>query len=287
MKAFKDAKGNIRMFRPDMNAKRMSFSMERMAMPALDQPGFIECLKVLLKLDASWVPNQEGYSIYIRPTAIGTSPFLGVQPPDQIKFYAIMSPVGPYFRSGFKPVKLLADTKYVRAWPGGVGNAKVGGNYGASLFPTKEAVEKYGVSQILWLYGDDHTVTEVGAMNIFFLLKTATGGVELVTPSLDRGDILAGVTRDSILGLVRKWKDAPTTSPLSNLGISSITVSERKITMPEVQKAGANGNVSTFIYSCCVYCFINICCIVLIHFQLLLFITNCISLFPSYTCMLY
>lgn len=192
MKAFKDSKGNVRMFRPDMNAKRLSYSMERMAMPPLDQSGFINCLKSLLKLDESWIPDQEGYSIYIRPTAIGISSFLGVQPPDQIKLYAIMSPVGPYFRSRFKPVKLLADTKYVRAWPGGVGNAKVGGNYGASLFPTREAVEKHNVSQILWLFGSEHLITEVGAMNIFFLLKTSTG-VELVTPSLERGDILAGV----------------------------------------------------------------------------------------------
>lgn len=201
MKAFKDAKGKVRLFRPDMNAKRMNHSMERMAMPTLDQPGFIKCLKALLRLDAAWVPDQEGYSMYIRPTAIGTSPFLGVQPPDQIKFYAIMSPVGPYFKSGFKPVKLLADTKYVRAWPGGVGNAKVGGNYGASLLPTREAVEKHGVSQILWLFGEDHTVTEGGAMNILFLLKTNTG-VELVTPALDRGDILAGKESSVIIYLL-------------------------------------------------------------------------------------
>jgi branched-chain amino acid aminotransferase len=104
---------------------RLSFSMQRLAMPPLDQDGFYECLKELVKLDKSWIPSEHGYSLYIRPTAIGTSPFLGVQPSEDVKVYVIMSPVGPYYPSGFVPVKLFADTTFCRAWPGGSGNAKV------------------------------------------------------------------------------------------------------------------------------------------------------------------
>lgn len=149
MKAYKDSKGRIRLFRPDMNMKRLDYSMRRLAMPALDQEGFLECIKQLLTVDADWIPNEEGYSMYIRPTAIGTSPFLGVQPADHVKLYAIMSPVGPYFKNGFKPITLFADTENVRAWPGGAGNAKVGGNYGPAIAPSAAAASKHGCSQVL------------------------------------------------------------------------------------------------------------------------------------------
>lgn len=125
MKAYKDHKGRIRLFRPEKNMIRMNHSMTRLAMPSFNGEGFLECLKALLHLDQSWIPDQEGYSMYIRPTAIGTSPYLGVEPAQHVKLYAILSPVGPYYRSGFKPVKLYADTVHTRAWPGGVGNAKV------------------------------------------------------------------------------------------------------------------------------------------------------------------
>mmetsp|Transcript_20050 Transcript_20050/g.34107 ORF Transcript_20050/g.34107 Transcript_20050/m.34107 type:complete len:306 (+) Transcript_20050:166-1083(+) len=163
MKAYKDANGDIRLFRPEKNMARFNSSMERLAMPTLDQEGFLACLKALLRQDASWVPEGEGYSIYIRPTAIGTSPYLGVEPSNHVKVYAILSPVGPYYKSGFKPVKLFADTTNARAWPGGVGAAKVGGNYGPTILPSKQASEKHGSNQVLWLYGEDHQITEVGA----------------------------------------------------------------------------------------------------------------------------
>ena len=125
MKAYKDSKNRIRLFRPDLNMIRFNFSMQRLAMPALDKSGFLECLKKLLVLDQSWIPEGDGYSLYIRPTAIGTSRFLGVHASEQVKIFVICSPVGPYFKSGFVPVKLFADTENARAWPGGVGNAKV------------------------------------------------------------------------------------------------------------------------------------------------------------------
>jgi branched-chain amino acid aminotransferase len=126
MKAYLDKNNNIRLFRPDRNMNRMNYSMTRMGMPRIDlNDGLLDCIKELLKVDRDWIPNKEGYSLYIRPTAIGTSPFLGVQASEHVKVFAILCPVGPYYKSGFNPVKLYADTENVRAWPKGVGNAKV------------------------------------------------------------------------------------------------------------------------------------------------------------------
>jgi branched-chain amino acid aminotransferase len=230
MKAFKDAKGTVRLFRPDCNMNRLKYSMERLAMPTLDMDGFLDCIKALLKTDEDWIPTKEGYSMYIRPTAIGTSPFLGVQPSEHIKLFVILSPVGPYFKDGFKPVSLLADTNNVRAWPGGAGNAKVGGNYAPTIAPARAAAASSGVSQILWLFGPEHTVTEVGAMNIFFLIKKKDGkGTELITAPLTNGDILPGVTRRSILELTRQWGE--------------FEVNERWITMKDIVQAGSEGRL--------------------------------------------
>lgn len=236
MKAYKDSNGEVRLFRPNKNIERMNHSMTRLSMPSVsDNDGFLNCLKTLVKLDESWIPEKEGYSLYIRPTAIGTSPFLGVHASEQVKLYTILSPVGPYYRSGFKPVRLYADTHNVRAWPGGVGNAKVGGNYAPTIFPSQQAAKAHGCSQVLWLFGEDHQVTEVGAMNMFFVIKNAqTGETELITPPLTRGDILPGVTRDSILGIGRTW--------------NHLTVQERFITMKEVREASKEGRVSFFTY---------------------------------------
>lgn len=122
---------------------------------------------------------------------------------NQAKVYVITSPVGPYYESGFKPIKLYADDKNVRAWPGGVGASKVGGNYGPTINPQMLAAAK-GCAQVLWLFPEDgdHFVTEVGAMNVFFVIETTAGETELITAPLDRGDILPGVTRRSLLKLV-------------------------------------------------------------------------------------
>lgn len=147
MKAYKDSKGNIRLFRPDRNMSRLRFSMERLAMPSIDEVAALECIKQLLRIDESWIPDQEGYSLYIRPTAIGTSPILGVHASEQVKLYTILSPVGPYYKGGFKPVKLYADTENTRAWPGGAGNAKVGGNYAPTIAPSIKAA-KLGCAQV-------------------------------------------------------------------------------------------------------------------------------------------
>lgn len=148
MKAYKDKNGMIRLFRPQKNMARLNLSMGRLAMPNFNSDGFLECIKQLLRIDESWIPEGDGYSIYLRPTAIGTSPFLGVEASNHIKLYVILSPVGPYYKSGFQPIKLFADTVNVRAWPGGSGCAKVGGNYGPSILPSKVAAQKHGAAQV-------------------------------------------------------------------------------------------------------------------------------------------
>jgi len=225
MKVFKDSQGNLRLFRPDKNLERFKFSMNRLGMPELDTAGFFQCLKALLKLEKDWIPEGDGYSMYIRPTAIGTHPFLGVGPSDSIKLYTVLSPVAPLFK---KAMKLFAETENVRAWPNGVGNAKVAANYGPTIKPQTLAAQK-GYSQVLWLFGEDHTVTEGGAMNIFFLIKNKDGDKELITAPLTRGDILPGVTRDSVLELTRGWGE--------------FKVEERFITMPEVKKCSEEGRL--------------------------------------------
>jgi branched-chain amino acid aminotransferase len=248
MKAYKDVRGNVRLFRPDCNFDRMSSSMERLAMPALDKEGFFDCMKWLLHMEESWIPHQDGYAIYIRPTAIGSSPFLGVAASEHIKVFCILSPVGPYYKNGFVPVKLYADTENVRAWPGGAGNAKVGGNYAPTIAPAREAAKR-GCQQIMWLFGPEHHVTEVGAMNIFFLMRQPAskgGKVELVTAPLTRGDILPGVTRRSILEMTRAWNSQ--TNPV-RATYGDIEVNERFVPMAEVVQASKEDRVS-LLFGC-------------------------------------
>jgi branched-chain amino acid aminotransferase len=225
MKAYRSTNDDseLRLFRPDMNMKRLANSMDRLAMPGADfnHQELIDCIAELVRTDQRWIPSGEGYSLYLRPTVIATHKFLGVTPPDSVLLYVITSPVGPYYKSGFNPVRLTADTQYVRAWPGGTGGSKVGGNYAATMKPGAEASKK-GYSQIVWLFGDE--VTEVGAMNLFFyLINKKTQRPELVTPPLTRGDILPGVTRASILELAKSWGE--------------FDVSERFPTMHEVKEA--------------------------------------------------
>eukprot|EP00546_Thalassionema_frauenfeldii_P014573 CAMPEP_0178928170 /NCGR_PEP_ID=MMETSP0786-20121207/19707_1 /TAXON_ID=186022 /ORGANISM="Thalassionema frauenfeldii, Strain CCMP 1798" /LENGTH=308 /DNA_ID=CAMNT_0020603909 /DNA_START=117 /DNA_END=1043 /DNA_ORIENTATION=+ len=219
----------IRLFRPNMNMKRLQKSMERLQMPGhdFDANELTSLLKELLKVDKRWVPDGDGYSLYIRPTVIATHPYLGLAAPTQLLLYIITSPVGPYYPTGFKPIALWASNKFLRAWPGGTGGNKVGGNYAPTMKPQAYAVEK-GYSQVLWLFNDE--VTEVGSMNVFFVMKDEKNGVEtLVTPPLDRGDILPGVTRDSILQLARTR--------------TSLRVEERFPTISELIDASKEGRL--------------------------------------------
>jgi branched-chain amino acid aminotransferase len=233
MKAYKslDNDKQLRMFRPDLNMIRLSNSMDRLHMAGadFDHQELIKCIMELVKVDKKWIPYGEGFSLYLRPTVIATHKFLGLAAPDSLLLYVITSPVGPYYKSGFNPIRLTADTSYVRAWPGGTGDSKVGGNYASTMKASAEAAEN-GYSQVLWLFGENDEVTEVGAMNVFFyLINKETGRPELVTPPLTRGDILPGVTRASILELARSWKE--------------FDVSERFPTMAELKEAAEDNRL--------------------------------------------
>ncbi|KAJ9469669.1 hypothetical protein DIPPA_00128, partial [Diplonema papillatum] len=226
MKAYKTADGEVRLFRPDMNAARMNRSTARLDLPTFDGKEFVECLKELIRVDSDWVPQKHGYSLYIRPTVISTDVCLGVAPAASAMLFMIMSPVGPYWKEGFKPVKLFADNVNVRAWKGGTGAYKLGANYGPTIHPAVDAAS-HGYQQILWL-GPGDSITEVGAMNLFVVFKGDDGTPELVTAPLESGLVLPGVTRDSILALAKE---------------TGLKTSVREYTMPELVERLAKGQV--------------------------------------------
>lgn len=195
LKAYKWADGRLALFRPEMNARRFNQSGDRVCMPPVPEEVFIEGIKQLVMLEKDWVPTASGTSLYIRPTMIAVEPVLGVHPSNHYYFYVILSPVGAYYAAGFNPVNILVEDHYVRAVPGGTGEAKTGGNYASSLKAGQLAKQK-GYDQVLWLDGRERRyIEEVGAMNMFFAY-----GNKIVTAPLT-GSILSGVTRDSVLKL--------------------------------------------------------------------------------------
>jgi len=195
LKAYKWKDGSIALFRPEMNARRFNLSAERICMPEVPEELFLGGIEELVRLEKEWIPSAEGTSLYIRPTMIAVEPVLGVKPSDHYYFYVILSPVGAYYAAGFNPVKILVEDSYVRAVPGGTGEAKTGGNYASSLKAGLEAKKK-GYDQVLWLDGVNRRyIEEVGAMNMFFAYAD-----KVVTAPLT-GSILNGVTRDSVLKL--------------------------------------------------------------------------------------
>jgi len=228
MKAYKDAAGAPRLFRPELNMQRMAASADRLCLPAFGEAQLLECIKELVRVDESWIPVTDGHSLYVRPTFIGTTDWLGVGPTTSALLFCILSPVGPYYPTGFKPVSLYAERSAIRAWPGGCGNRKVGGNYGPTIKPQVEAAAR-GYSQVLWLFGDNDQCTEVGTMNLFMFWRNEHGRDELVTPPLSDGTILPGITRRSILELARQWGE--------------FDVVERSFTMPQVVAALKEGRV--------------------------------------------
>jgi branched-chain amino acid aminotransferase len=184
-----------------------------MVMPEIDPDLFLRAMKELILLDRAWVPESESTSLYIRPTMIATEPALGVRPSDKYLFFIILGPVGAYYPEGFSPTKIYVSDRYIRAAEGCVGQTKTSGNYGATLYVSREASQK-GYTQVLWLDAKElKYVEEVGTSNIFFLIHD-----ELVTPPLG-GTILPGVTRDSVLQLAKHW---------------GLNVSERPIAIEEV-----------------------------------------------------
>ena len=195
LKAYKWQDGTIALFRPEMNARRFNLSAERLCMPEVPDELFLRGIEELVRLESDWIPTSPGTSLYIRPTMIAVDPVLGVHPADHYYFYVILSPVGAYYPKGFNPVGIMVEDRYVRAVPGGTGEAKTGGNYASSLKAGLEAKKK-GFDQVLWLDGVHRRyVEEVGAMNMFFAYQDV-----VVTAPL-AGSILNGVTRDSVIKL--------------------------------------------------------------------------------------
>lgn len=220
LKAYKAEDRRILLFRPDKNIERANRSNARLCMPAIPEDLFLEAIKMVVKLDEDWIPTKAGTSLYIRPFMIATDPFLGVRPSHCYKFLIILSPVGAYYESGLDPVKIWIEDEYVRAVKGGIGEAKTGGNYVASLASQVKAHEE-GYSQVLWLDGIHRKyIEEVGAMNIFFKINGT-----VITPELN-GSILPGVTRDSVIALCKEW---------------GVPVEERQISVEEVVAAAESG----------------------------------------------
>ncbi len=222
LKAYRGREDQIFLFRPAANFKRMNSSAVRMCMPELPVDLVLEGLQRLVRLERDWVPGAPGATLYIRPTMVATEAGLGVRPAKQYLFFIILTPVGAYYPEGFNPVRIFVTEKYVRAVPGGVGDAKTAGNYAASIMAAVEA-QKEGFTQVLWLDAVERRyIEEVGTMNIFFLMDD-----ELITPPLT-GSILPGITRDSVLRLTKDW---------------GLRVSERRITIDEVFAASASGSL--------------------------------------------
>ncbi|XP_007536049.1 branched-chain-amino-acid aminotransferase, mitochondrial isoform X2 [Erinaceus europaeus] len=228
MKAYKGGDQQVRLFRPWLNMERMLRSARRLCLPSFDKAELLECIRRLVEVDKDWVPGSAGTSLYVRPVLIGNEASLGVTQSSRALLYVILCPVGSYFQGdAVSPVSLLADPTFIRAWVGGVGDCKLGGNYGPTVFVQQEAKNK-GCEQVLWLYGPDQQLTEVGTMNIFIYWTHEDGVLELVTPPLD-GVILPGVVRQSLLDLAQAWGE--------------FRVVERKIRMPELMRALAEGRV--------------------------------------------
>ncbi|MBS4189561.1 branched-chain amino acid aminotransferase [Bacillus sp. FJAT-49705] len=222
LKAYQTKDEQILLFRPNKNMERLNRSSARLCMPQIDEELALYGLKQLLNVDRDWVPNVEGTSLYIRPFIISTEAHLGVSPSLTYQFIIILSPVGAYYKEGINPVKIAVETEFVRAVRGGTGNAKTAGNYAASL-KAQEVASKSGYSQVLWLDGKENKyIEEVGSMNVFFKING-----EVITPELN-GSILDGITRDSIIQLLKLW---------------NIPVIERKISIEEIYQASKEGKL--------------------------------------------
>jgi branched-chain amino acid aminotransferase len=220
LKAFKNKKGDICIFRPHKHSARLNKSLDRMCMPTISEDMFIQSLHHLIEFDQEWIPTSEGASLYIRPLVFATEARFGVKVSDKYLYVLMTSPVGPYFS---KPLRLKVEDTYVRAAEGGTGYAKCAGNYGGAFYPTNLARQQ-GFDQVLWTDAKDHRyIDEAGVMNVMFVL-----GGKLITPNLSSA-ILEGVTRDSILKL------AP------SLGM---TVEERRISIDEIIKGLEDGTLT-------------------------------------------
>jgi branched-chain amino acid aminotransferase len=233
MKASKTHDGTPMLFRPERHAHRMNISAHRMCMPEFPEDLFVEALAKLVQIDQAWIPDEEGSALYIRPTMIATDEFIGVKPSQSYKFFIFTGPVGPYYP---KPVRLWAETEYIRAAQGGTGFAKAAGNYAGALYPAKLAQDR-GFDQLLWLDAKEFKyIQESGTMNVFFVINGVT-----VTPPLTGGTILDGVTRDCILEILRSEGKPVAEHPIT---IDELVQAHKDGTLQEAFGAGTAAVVS-------------------------------------------
>ena len=223
LKAYRDPQGNITLFRPEMNARRMINSNKRICMAELPEEMFVEAVEAIVKYEQDWIPTAKDTSLYIRPFMFASEAGVGVHPAKTYKFVIILSPVGNYYPEGVNPVKIWVEDEYVRAVKGGTGFTKCGGNYAASIAAQVKA-EAHGYTQVLWLDGVHRKyVEEVGTMNVMFLIDDT-----IVTAPLE-GSVLPGVTRDSIIHILKDW---------------GYKVEERELSIDELMEAGRNGKLT-------------------------------------------
>ncbi len=219
LKAYRNPEGEVVIFRPDANAKRLNISAKRMCIPEVPETLFMEALTELVKLDSSWVPSSPDTALYIRPFVFGNDEYIGIRPSQNFRFMIITCPVGSYYT---EPVNVKIETEYSRAFEGGTGFAKAGGNYAASLYPAKLAQEK-GFHQLVWTDGKTHEyIEESGTMNLMFVINDT-----LITAPTS-GTILKGITRNSVLTIARDW---------------GMKVEERPIAVKEVITAAKEGRI--------------------------------------------
>jgi branched-chain amino acid aminotransferase len=238
-----DGSSELLLFRPNLNVKRLLASAARLHLPSsFSEEELVMCLKNLVRMDAGWVPQRRGEALYIRPALYAVSDMLGVSPPEAAMLNVIMSPSGAYFdgQTDGDGIRLFFEERFVRAWEGGAGNAKVGGNYAPTIYPQAMARERYGVDQVV--YTRNGEVEECGAMNIFFVFEDSNKRLEIATPALTRGTILPGVTRASILEIARHWAN-------SGEFEADVTVNERVIRVEEVVQKAAQGNLKE-VFAC-------------------------------------
>ena len=232
LKAYARKDGSIATFRPEMNAKRFGRSAARLAMPALPEDLFIDALAALVQQDKAWVPTEPEMSLYLRPFMFSAEVGLGVKPSNSYLFLLIASPAGAYFSGGIKPVSVWLSTEYVRAAPGGTGEAKCAGNYAASLIAQAQAAAE-GCDQVVWLDATERRwIEEMGGMNLYFVYGSGESA-RLVTPTLT-GALLPGVTRDSLITVA------------NDLGIAA---SEARISVDEWREGNADGSI-TEVFAC-------------------------------------
>jgi branched-chain amino acid aminotransferase len=222
LKAYRGKSGGVYLFRARDNFERFNRSARRMCIPEVDVGFSLEAMKRLILLEKEWIPKNEGTSLYIRPAIFANEPHLGVRPANTYIFFIIVGPVGAYYKEGLNPVKIYVEDFFVRAAQGGTGEVKTAGNYAASLYAAERAKEK-GFTQVLWLDAAEHKyVEEVGTMNMFFVIDD-----EVIAAPLT-GSILPGITRDSVLKIVKGW---------------GIKASEKSLTIDEIIDAAKDGRL--------------------------------------------